>query len=98
MVSRNHEASAPLLNSLCRKKRCNARDQRVPTRIWEAHQEQSRVCPRRVAPEVRKVQILGDQKALNGLCSFPHFFVGTSCQMLPSHSIDIMPECGEFGD
>jgi len=96
MLGRDDEAASPLIDGLSCKKRANARDQCIPTRMCEPHQQQSFVCPRRVPAHVRKVQILRDQKTATGLSGLPDLLVGSSCKVLGPHRFNIVPQLTKF--
>ncbi len=53
---------------------------------------------RQVAPHIREIQILGDQKALRRLHRVPHIKVGTAIQLLRTNRVHVVTENGKGSD
>jgi hypothetical protein len=96
MLGRDDETTLPSLDGLSGKKHRNARDQRIPARMDETHQQQSCVSPRRVSAHIRRIQILRDQKTVIRLSCLPNFLIGSSCQVLGPHGINVVPELAKL--
>jgi hypothetical protein len=65
MVASYDQAALPLLDRLGCEQQGHSRDQGIPTRLCETHQEQSCVRSGYVSARVGEVQVLGDQKAIH---------------------------------
>lgn len=98
MVGRHDEAALPLRNGLGCKQRRDAFHQCIPPRMGETYQQQACVGSRRVDSNIRKIQVLGDQKTLAGLSGLPDLLVSLPGKVLRPYRVHVVPESGKFRD
>lgn len=63
--------------------------------VRQPHNQDARVGARDEPASIRKIQILGDKKALFALSGCPYRVVVAAAEVLVEHGIDIKPERGK---
>ena len=90
---RDNETAWPSADTLSLKQLLNALNQALSLRRTQADEQDSVVCPWRIATRIRKIQVLCYQKTFFALCRFPNLLIGTPGEPFLRCRMNIMPEC-----